>query len=194
MGKRKDRSDRKEKSKKKKYDYEEDSTVLPLEIMFSTLVKNYPKDVNNFRDLLQNLDEGCFVDIKDLEDRSVKNILVDMFKEHFRLKRDKETKEYYKKSSRKESLVTLFEDFMENYKPDESQPKTLLEAHKQKKNNSQSEIETKSLERKGYLSWNRDLDIENPYTAVDKKRLLQTVNNASNFSQKFKSTIEHKFM
>ncbi|EFC43255.1 predicted protein [Naegleria gruberi] len=163
--------------------------------MFATLIKNYPKDVNNFRDLLQNLDDGYYVDISELEDRSVKNILTDMFKEHFNLKRDKETREYKKRSSQKdESLVKIFEDFTENYKPETTQPKSLLEAHTQKFNSSQPEVERRNLESRGYMTWNRDRDMENPCLAVDKKRLMDTVNNAAKFSQKFNSTTEYKFM
>ncbi|KAF0980315.1 hypothetical protein FDP41_013529 [Naegleria fowleri] len=195
MGKRKDKS-HKSSSKKVKYDYEEEeTTILPLSSMLDSLLSMYPDDSDQLKNLFEDLDDGCLVNICEIEDRSVRNILEDMFSSHFKLRKDKETKEYYKSSSSPSSLVEIFDKYLqENQLQHGSKPKSLLEAHLIEKANSKSEIERRDLESKGFLTWNRDRDMENPTTAVDRKRLLDVANNASKFSQKFTSRMETKFL
>ncbi|KAG2391870.1 hypothetical protein C9374_013355 [Naegleria lovaniensis] len=196
MGKRKDKS-HKSSSKKVKYEYEEEeaTATLPLSSMLDTLLSMYPNDSDHLRNLFADLDDGCLVDIREIEDRSVRNLLEDMFNLHFQLLKDKETKEYYKSSSSSSSLVEIFDKYLQEHQSKhDSKPKSLLEAHMLEKANSKSEKERRDLERKGFLTWDRDRDIENPTTAVDKKRLLDVANNASKFSKKFTSRTETKFL
>ena len=202
MGKRKDKEEKShKKSKKKKYDYyeEEKPSVIPLETMFDSLIGLYPKDTSDLRNLLEDLDGGCFVDVSDIEDRTVKTLLIDMFIEHFKLLRDKETREYYKDPNDSRIYTELFDKYLQEYRSRETQkqtekPKSLYELHAIEKSKSQSELEKKELQKKGYMIWNRDDDLENPTTAVDKNRLKDMVNNASKFSQKFNSRMETKFL
>ena len=197
MGKRKDEKSHK-KSKKKKYDYDEEpqSSVIPLETMFDSLISLYPKDTSDLRNLLEDLDDGCLVDVSDIQDRTVKNLLIDMFIEHFKLLRDKQTREYYKDPNDLRIYSELFDKYLQEYKSksQNEKPKSLYELHAIEKSKSQPELERKELQKKGYMVWNRDDDLENPTTAVDKNRLKDMVNNASKFSQKFNSRMETKFL